>query len=135
MVTDVLTNKAAIIERRVARIQEDFDEDFGTDFTKQDAVVLNLQRACQACIDMAAHVVKSKQLGVPQTSRELFSLLAEHQLISASLSERLQGMVSFRNIAIHDYTSLNLDIIVSIIAHHLTDFTDFSATLLKAKQR
>ena len=132
MASDVLTNKAAIIERCVARIQEDFDEDFGTDFTKQDAVILNLQRACQACIDMAAHVVKSKQLGVPQTSRELFSLLAEHQLISASLSEQLQGMVSFRNIAIHDYTSLNLDIVVSIVGHHLGDFTDFSATLLKA---
>ena len=135
MVTDVLTNKAAIIERCVARIQEDFDEDFGTDFTKQDAVILNLQRACQACIDMAAHMVKTQKLGVPQTSRELFSLLAKHQLISASLSERLQGMVSFRNIAIHNYTSLNLDVVVSIIEHHLTDFTDFSATLLKAKQR
>ena len=135
MVTDVLTNKAAIIERCVVRIQEDFDEDFGTDFTKQDAVILNLQRACQACIDMAAHMVKTQKLGVPQTSRELFSLLAKHQLISASLSERLQGMVSFRNIAIHDYTSLNLDVVVSIIEHHLMDFTDFSATLLKAKQR
>ena len=133
MVTDVLTNKAAIVERCVARIQEDFDEDFGTDFTKQDAVILNLQRACQACIDMAAHMVKTKKLGVPQTSRELFSLLAQHQLISSSLSERLQGMVSFRNIAIHNYTSLNLDIVVSIVGHHLTDFTDFSAALLKRK--
>ncbi|MGB3779784.1 MAG: DUF86 domain-containing protein [Tunicatimonas sp.] len=116
MATDVLTNKAAIIERCVARIREDFDEDFANDFTKQDAVILNIQRACQACIDMAAHVVKIYKLGVPQTSRELFSLLAEHQLISASLSERLQGMVSFRNIAIHDYTSLNLDIVVSIVS-------------------
>ncbi len=133
MASDVLTNKAAIVERCVARIREDFDEDFGTDFTKQDAVVLNLQRTCQACIDMAAHVVKTQKLGVPQTSRELFSLLAEHQLISASLSKRLQGMVSFRNIAIHDYTSLNLDIVASIVGHHLGDFTDFSATLLKAK--
>lgn len=81
MVTDVLTNKAAIIERCVARIREDFDEDFGTNYTKLDAVILNLQRACQACIDMTAHVVKTKKLGVPQTSCELFVLLAEHQLI------------------------------------------------------
>lgn len=130
---DILTNKAAIVERCVARVQEDFDENFATDFTKQDAVILNLQRACHACIDMAAHVVKTKKLGVPQTSRELFTLLAQHQLICSPLSERLQGMVSFRNIAIHDYASLNLDIIVSIVGHHLGDFTDFSATLLKAK--
>ena len=82
MTTDVLTNKAAIIERCIARIQEDYDEEFETNFTKQDAIVLNLERTCQACIDMAAHVVSTQKLGVPQTSRELFALLAQNQLIS-----------------------------------------------------
>ncbi|MGB3850497.1 MAG: HepT-like ribonuclease domain-containing protein [Tunicatimonas sp.] len=72
MATDVLTNKAAIIERCVARIREDFDEDFANDFTKQDAVILNLQRACQACIDMAAHVVKTQKLGVPKPAASCF---------------------------------------------------------------
>ena len=128
---DVLINKAATVERCVARIREDYDAEFRTNFTKQDAVILNLERACQACIDMAAHVVKTRKLGVPQTSRELFALLAKHQIIAPSLSENLQGMVSFRNIAVHDYASLNLDIVMSIVEKHLTDFTNFTAVLLK----
>ncbi|MGB3588898.1 MAG: DUF86 domain-containing protein [Tunicatimonas sp.] len=120
---DVIINKAATVERCIQRIQEDYDSDFRTNFTKQDAVILNLERACQACIDIAAHVVKSRKFGIPQTTRDLFVLLAENQLISVELSKNLQGMVSFRNIAVHDYTSLNLDIIVSIVEKHLTDFT------------
>ena len=91
MVDDVLTNKAATIERCIARIQEDYDEEFLTNYTKQDAVILNLERACQACIDVAAHVVKKQKLGIPQDSRGLFVLLEQHQYISRTLSQRLQG--------------------------------------------
>ena len=44
MVDDVLINKAATIERCVARAREEFERNpltFGTDFTRQDAAVLN----------------------------------------------------------------------------------------------
>ena len=46
---DVLINKAATIERCVARAREEYFRDpgsFGTDFTRQDAAILNIQRAC-----------------------------------------------------------------------------------------
>lgn len=62
MADDVIINKAATVERCIRRIQEDYDTDFRTNFTKQDAVILNLERACQACIDMAAHTVKARKL-------------------------------------------------------------------------
>jgi hypothetical protein len=48
---DVLINKAATIERCVARAHEEFDHDpttFGTNFSRQDAAVMNIQRACEA---------------------------------------------------------------------------------------
>jgi uncharacterized protein YutE (UPF0331/DUF86 family) len=131
MAGDVLINKAATIERCIARIQEDYDDEFRTNFTKQDAIVLNIERACQACIDMAAYIIKNQNLGAPQSSRDLFLLLIQNQIIPQSLGENLQNMVSFRNIAVHDYASLNLDIVVSIIENHLTDFTDFTSTLLQ----
>ena len=45
MVDDVLVNKAAIIERCVARAREEYaaaGDHFATDFTRQDAAVLNI---------------------------------------------------------------------------------------------
>lgn len=42
----------------------------------------------------------------------------------------LKRMVGFRNIAVHDYQSLHLPIVVSIITRHLNDFLAYSETLL-----
>lgn len=50
MVDDVLANKAATIERCVARAREEYGADpagFATNYTRQDAAVLNVQRVLQ----------------------------------------------------------------------------------------
>lgn len=96
----------------------------------QDSIVLNLQRACEADIDLAMHVVSRRRLGVPQESRQAFDLLRDAQVIEPALAARLSRMVGFRNIAVHDYQKLDLAIVTSIIDHHLDDFTDFAKAML-----
>ena len=128
MVDDVLLNKVVTIERCLQRVEEEyvgFEDLVETNYTRQDSIILNIQRACEAALDMAAHVVRVKQLGVPQTSREVFALLAGHNVIPDELSETLQKMVGFRNISVHDYTKLNLAIIRKIITVHLKDLQEF----------
>lgn len=134
MVSDVLVNKAAIIERCLARVLEEYrghEGDFDKDFTRQDSVILNLQRACEASIDAAMHLVRINKLGVPQESRDAFSMICGAGIIDAALRDRLQAMVGFRNIAVHDYRKLNLDIVRSIIETRLEDFRAFVTTVLK----
>jgi uncharacterized protein YutE (UPF0331/DUF86 family) len=41
-------------------------------------------------------------------------------------------MVGFRNVAVHEYARLNLDILNAIITTHLDDFRRFSSTIVKA---
>ncbi|ADC51513.1 hypothetical protein BpOF4_17360 [Alkalihalophilus pseudofirmus OF4] len=134
MRNDIILNKVAAIERCIQRIQEVYDNDPATlqDYTKQDSMILNIQRACEASIDLAMHIVSDKRLGLPQTSRDAFDLLEQHKVIDANVSKRLQAMVGFRNIAVHDYQSLNLIIMKEIIEKHLKDFTDFTVQILKA---
>lgn len=133
MVDDVVLNKAASVERCIRRIREEYGDDPTTlgNQTKQDAIVLNLQRACETCIDLAMHVVSSRKLGIPQDSRDAFSLLAKAGIVDAPLCQQMQNMVGFRNIAVHEYTRLNLEVIRTIISSHLDDFQNFSSTLLK----
>ena len=56
MATDnVVLNKTAAIERCIRRVLEEyrgFEEEFATNYTKQDSIILNLERASQACIDL-----------------------------------------------------------------------------------
>ena len=134
MVDEVLLNKAATIERCVARIQAEYEgkeQEFDTNFTQQDAVVLNIQRAVQAAVDMATHVVRTRKLGVPQSGREVFKLLSDAGLLEEKLSENLQKMVGFRNIAVHDYQTLNLDIVKKIIKESLQELILFKNNLLQ----
>jgi uncharacterized protein YutE (UPF0331/DUF86 family) len=136
MASDVLLNKVAIIERCLHRVESEYlghQDELETNFTRQDSIILNLQRACEASIDAAMHLVRVKKLGVPQESREAYDMLFDAGLIEASLRDRLKAMVGFRNIAVHDYRKLNLAVVRSIIENRLGDFRAFGAAVLKAE--
>ncbi len=133
MVDDVLINKAATIERCVARAREEYAANptgFATDFTRQDAAILNIQRACEAALDMGQHLIRREKLGVPQSARDVFALLAQGGWIDPALAAGLKRMVGFRNIAVHDDQALQLPITVRIITSHLDDFLRYSQALL-----
>ncbi|HMZ86131.1 MAG TPA: DUF86 domain-containing protein [Giesbergeria sp.] len=134
MVDDVLINKAATIERCVLRAREEYFSEpatFATNFSRQDAAILNIQRACEAALDMGQHLIRRDRLGVPQSARDVFALLARAGRIEHVLAEGLQRMVGFRNIAVHDYQSLQLPITVAIIEKHLDEFLQYSKALLQ----
>lgn len=138
MADDVLINKAASIERCVARAREEYAAaagNFAKDFTRQDAAILNIQRACEAALDMGQHLIRRDKLGVPQSARGVFELLAQAAWIDAALADALKKMVGFRNIAVHDYQSLLLPIAVSVITQHLDEFLQFSAAILRRDGR
>ena len=139
---DILINKMATIQRCLKRINEEFnseqpnsDKEFRLNFTKQDSVVLNLQRACEASIDIANHIIKSRQLGVPQAARDSFQLLAQNQCILQSTAESLKKMVGLRNIAVHDYQALNIDIVIAVVRYHLQDFELFCSEIKMLEQQ
>ena len=132
---DVLLNKAAAIQRAVRRVRDEHAGDDGTllsNQTKQDAIILNLQRACETSIDAAMHLVRLHRLGVPQETREAFSLLETAGMLDHALADQLRKMVGFRNVAIHEYQKLDLDIVRRIVAESLDDFLSFTRILLKA---
>ncbi|MBN1684818.1 MAG: DUF86 domain-containing protein [Gammaproteobacteria bacterium] len=134
MKDDVIVNKVETIERCIKRIQEEyigFETEFKTNYTKQDAIILNLQRACEATIDIGMRMIRLKELGIPQSTREVFVKLEEANIISQQLSQHLQAMVGFRNIAVHDYSRLNLEIVRVIVEDYLQDLRSFCKIALE----
>jgi len=138
MVDDVILNKVATVERCLARIQEEYagdERNLRENLTRQDSIILNLQRACEAMIDLAMALVKARHLGLPQESRHAFELLRDARLIDPELTVRMARMVGFRNVAAHDYQQLNLDIVRAIVTEHLGDFRDFARRALEIATR
>jgi uncharacterized protein YutE (UPF0331/DUF86 family) len=128
---EILINKKTSIERCIKRIHEDFNEDFLTNYTKQDSVILNIERACQAAIDMGNRLLKIKNLGLPQSNRDTFIKLEKGYIINIELSKKMQAMAGFRNIAVHDYSSVNIEVVANIVQNNLLDLVDFSETIIK----
>lgn len=122
MSDDVIASKASSIEGAVRRAKQEYaaaGQQFATDLTRQDAAILNVQRACETAIDLAQHWVRTRSLGVPASSRDLFTLLESANLIDAALANALRKMVGFRNVAVRDYQRLDLAIVASIIEREL----------------
>ncbi|MGB3543780.1 type VII toxin-antitoxin system HepT family RNase toxin [Rubrivirga sp.] len=132
MADDVVLNKAAVIGRCVARVREESGLDPALeDVTRQDSVVLNLQRACQAAIDLAMRACRMDGLGIPQDSRDAFRLLIEADVLPEPLGASMRSMVGFRNVAVHDYQTLSLPIVRAIVRGHLGDLEAFAAWALR----
>ncbi len=131
---DVILNKVEIIERCVRRVREVYGGDvagFRDDLTRQESVLLNLQRACEAAISLAMHLVRLGRLGIPKTSREAFDLLEGASTLPSDLATPLRAMVGFRNVAVHDYRRLDLGIVEAIVERHLDDLLGFARLALQ----
>lgn len=112
---NVMFNKAAIIERSLRRMKEEYSKNPALDnYTHIDSMILNIERACQAAIDLASHLVANLHLGIPQNSGEAFVLLHRNKYISERLSKSMVGMTGFRNVAIHEYQELEMEILRAI---------------------
>lgn len=133
---DIALNKKESIERCIKQVRTYYSMpsglSFEEDYMKQDSIAINLQRACEQCIDLANHTIKARKLGLPKDSKESFSLLAMAGLIPGDLARKLEGMVGFRNILVHQYQRMEIDLMVKVIEHHLDDLVDFTNLIVQA---
>ena len=127
---DVILSKGAIIERCIRRIHEEYHADPSfSSFTHMDAMILNIERACQAAIDSAMHVIASQKLGIPKNSGDAFTLLHRADILPQGLANRLKAMTGFRNIAVHQYQEIEIEILDHIAKEGWKDFDEFCTNL------
>ncbi|MGD7043131.1 type VII toxin-antitoxin system HepT family RNase toxin [Jeotgalibacillus proteolyticus] len=132
MRNEIILNKFSIIERCLHRIREVYDNQPANlnNITKQDSIILNLQRACEASIGIAMHIIAEKRLGLPQSRSDAFTFLEKEEVITSSLSQKMKAMVVFQKTAVHDYQKMNLVILQNVIEDRLVDFMEYTKTIL-----
>lgn len=133
MPDNIIVAKADIIERCIKRAREELaaSVDFDTDYTRQDAAILNVERSCEAAIDISNRIVRLRGLGVPASTRDSFDRLVRAGVIDQDLADKLMRMVGFRNLAVHQYQKLDLAIVRAVIEKNLDDLLVFSALALR----
>lgn len=130
---DVALAKVSSIQRCLKRIEQvtSMDPETLDDLDTREIFILNLQRAVQSSIDLAAHIIADEGLGIPSELREHFDLLEQAGVISGDQLKKLRKMVGFRNIAVHEYQAINTEILKSILENNLKDIEDFYTTVLQ----
>jgi uncharacterized protein YutE (UPF0331/DUF86 family) len=126
---DVMINKIQSIQRCVRRARQEYQKDpqgFATNYTQQDAAMLNVVRACETAIDLANHVIRIKKLGIPVSSADAFDLLMAERAIDPRLADRMKKMVGFRNTVVHQYTKIDLAIVEAVITTELDELVTFA---------
>lgn len=129
---DVAAQKITSLQRCVVRAREAHAEagaTFRTNFNLQDAAVLNIIRACDIAIDLANMLIRKRKLGIPTESRDSFQILMREKIIPSDLFDRMKGMVGFRNLAVHQYQEIKLDIVEAILHKDLDDLLAFAETV------
>lgn len=102
------------------------------DIREQRFVEHTLQIGIQAALDVASHVVSDRRLGEPRTNRELFDLLARDGWVDEPLADSLRRMVGFRNVLVHGYDDVDLEVVLDVIANRLGDLLAF-VTAVRAR--
>lgn len=96
------------------------------ELTKQESIILNIQRACEASIDLAMHIVSEQKLGIPKARHVSFKLLQKAGIINANLTNTLMNISTILKILRrscyslkHNYFRLNENDILSIVKDYL----------------
>ncbi len=131
---DVIEQKLESLRRCLCRIETKCPADAGTlveDIDLQDIVALNLSRAVQICVDIGAHLISGMETPPPDTMGQTFDVLAREGILNNNLATNLKKAVGFRNIAVHNYESINWVIVHNIVRFHLADFTEFAKVVAR----
>ncbi len=127
---ELIAKRLAFIESCVADLRREARPSaLETSVRERRFVEHTLQLAVQAALDVASHIVSDEKLGEPRTNRELFALLARGAWLDPTLAGQLELMAGFRNVLVHGYTEVDLDIVRDILSNHLDDLLAFSAVV------
>ena len=132
MAGHILNEKLESLRRCVARIEEKRApsvEALLSDADRQDILAINITRAVQICVDMAAHVVACNDVPAPATMGEAFDGLQHLGIIDAALCSTLKAAVGFRNVAVHSYQAIDWEIVHAIAWHRLEEFRAFAIAI------
>ncbi len=103
---------------------------------KEEEEYLNnglIKRACERAFQLASEnlldicnlIISEKGFGMPADSKDCVRKLAENGVIPGSLSIRLEELVGFRNLLVHQYGKVDDSRAYSYLNMELKDFYEF----------
>lgn len=118
-------------ERFLKELQATPIEDFTRDFKIRGAVERYLQVSIECIVDIGNEIISSLQLQRPERYRDIPYILAKAEIIPKTFAKTMASMIGFRNLLVHDYASINLNLVYEFLQTKLPDFDAFTKYIAK----
>ena len=123
------------IRKCVSRLKEIARRRTRTEFLHDaDAIDIaehNVQMAIQCVLDISNHILADLKAGIPDDHRKVFTMLASQKILTPELSDRLARMAGLRNVLVHEYLDVDLDILYRAMTEELADLEEFIKAVTK----
>mgnify|MGYP001613501023 CR=1 FL=1 len=129
-----------LILRKIAQLEIYFKQigefsqitagEYRGDWKTQRIIERTLQVMIETCADVANHIVSDRGLRAPVSYADTFEVLREGNVIGAELASTMEKMAKFRNVVVHQYETVDAEIVVAILRKHLEDFVKFRDAVL-----
>ncbi len=89
-----------------------------------------LQLSIEVVLDIAKLFVARLELPKPDSNQEFIFILRNAKIISKKTAERVEGIIGFRNVLVHDYEKIDRTIIYEKLQTRLDDFVVFRKEIM-----
>jgi uncharacterized protein YutE (UPF0331/DUF86 family) len=84
-----------------------------------------LQEVIEACLDIANHVIASREMDRAEEYSEMFEILGDEDILDEQLADNLSDMAKFRNLLVHRYGDIENEKLRIILDGELGDIRDY----------
>jgi uncharacterized protein YutE (UPF0331/DUF86 family) len=121
--------------RFLMELQKSSMEEFVGDFKISGAAERYLQVAIECMIDIGNEIISSLQLKRPERYRDIPYILSDAKIIPRPFADTIASMIGFRNLLVHDYASINLNLVYEFLQTKLLDFENFMKYIVRWLQK
>ena len=115
----------------LAELQKANKESFLADHHLYGLAERYLQLAIEVLLDIGKLLIISENLRKPEDNQDIFAVLGERGILSGKGAATLTGIISFRNILMHDYEKIDREIVYQKLQERLADFREFAHEVVK----
>ncbi len=122
------------IEKLINRINEEYNENSDNlkVIVKQDSIIMNIQRIKNNCISIMFLFFMRNKIKIKKEIKENIDYMEENRIVKKELCDSLRVLIDCSDIAVHDYQSLNLKIVLVVVEKHIYDSLKFAKVILEA---
>ncbi len=127
-----------IIRRHLAALRQSLEvlatrsgvsvEELDTDIEGRWMVERGLQLCAQNALDIATHIAASRGRDVPDYASAIDEL-GRLGVLTHEFAREFRSVAGFRNVLVHGYLDVNLDVLHALLHDRLGDFESFAARI------